>query len=128
MQSCMLCRQSTTTFEALGATVAALTSQILKKNQEMIDKNELSFDLLHDAGNTYADKLGLRFTVPSAVQDIYNQFGIDLPGGNGDNSGTLPMPGRFVIDQGGIVRAVDVHPDYTRRPEPEKTIEGLKAL
>ena len=114
--------------EALGATVAALTPQIPKKNQEMIDKNELSFDLLHDAGNTYADKLGLRFTVPSVAQNIYNQFGINSPGGSSDDSGTLPMPGRFVIDQGCIVRAADVNPDYTRRPEPEKTIEDLKAL
>jgi hypothetical protein len=38
------------------------------------------------------------------------------------------MPGRFVIDQGGIIRAIDVHPDYTRRPELEKTIEDLKVL
>ena len=81
----------------------------------MIDKNELSFDLLHDAGNTYADKLGLRFTVPSVVQNIYNQFGNDSPGGSSDDSGTLPLPGRFVVDQGGIIRAVDVDPDYTRR-------------
>ena len=85
-------------------------------------------DLLHDAGNTYADKLGLRFTVPSVVQNIYNQFGIDSPGGNSDDSGNLPMPGRFVIDQGGIVRAVDVDSDYTRQSEPEKTSEDLKAL
>ena len=70
----------------------------------------------------------MRFTVPSVVQNIYNQLGIDLPGGNSNDSGTLPMPGRFVIDQGGIVRAVDVDPDYTRRLESEKTIEDLKAL
>lgn len=100
--------------EALGATIAASTPQVPKKNQEMIDKNELSFDLLHDAGNTYADKLGLRFSVPSVVQNIYNQFGIDSPGGNSDDSGTVPMPSRFVIDQGGIVRAIEVDPDYTR--------------
>ncbi|MEC7535709.1 MAG: redoxin domain-containing protein [Pseudomonadota bacterium] len=114
--------------EALGATVAALTPQIPKKNQEMIDKNELSFDLLHDAGNTYAEKLGLRFTVPSVAKNIYNQFGINSPGGSSDNSGTLPMPGRFVIDRGCIVRAVDVDPDYTRRPEPDKTIGDLEAI
>ena len=113
--------------EALGATAAALTPQIQKKNQEMIDKNELSFDLLHDAGNTYVDKLGLRFTVPSVIHNIY-KFGINSPGGNSDDSGTLPMPGRFVIDQGCIVRAVGVDPNHTRRPEPEKTIEDLKAL
>lgn len=56
--------------EALAATVAALTPQIPQKNQEMIDKNELSSDLLHEAGDTYADKLGLRFTVPLVVQNI----------------------------------------------------------
>jgi hypothetical protein len=38
------------------------------------------------------------------------------------------MPGRFVIDRAGIVRAVDVDPDYTRRPEPQKTLDDLAAL
>ena len=66
-----------------------MTPQIPQKNQEMIDKNKLSFTLLHDAGNTYADKLGLRFTVPSVAKNIYNQFGINSPGGSSDNSGTL---------------------------------------
>jgi peroxiredoxin len=114
--------------EALGATVVALTPQSPEKNQAMIDKNDLSFDLLHDIGNDYANQLGLRFTVPVPVQEVYSEFGIDLPGHNRDNSWSLPMPGRFVIDQGGIIRAIDVHPDYTRRPEPEKTIEDLKVL
>lgn len=114
--------------EGAGASIVALTPQMPAKNQAMIDKNELSFDLLHDKGNEYANKLGLRFTVPKPVQEIYSEFGIDLPGHNGDESWTLPLPGRFVIDQGGIVRSVDVDPDYTRRPEPETTIAALKAL
>jgi peroxiredoxin len=93
--------------EALGATVVALTPQSPEKNQAMIDKNDLSFDLLHDIGNDYANQLGLRFTVPLPEQEVYSEF---------------------VIDQGGIICSVDVHPDYTRRPEAEKTIEDLKAL
>jgi peroxiredoxin len=40
--------------EVLGATVVALTPQSTKKNRAMIDKNDLSFDLLHDIGNDYA--------------------------------------------------------------------------
>ena len=52
----------------------------------MIDKNDLSFDLLHDIGNDYANQLGLRFTVPVPVQEVYSEFGIDLPGHNGDSS------------------------------------------
>ena len=38
------------------------------------------------------------------------------------------MPGRFVVDSGGIVRAADVDPDYERRPEPQKTVDDVKAL
>ena len=114
--------------EALGATLVALTPQTPDKNQTMIDRNDLSFDLLHDIGNDYARQLGLRFVVPTPVQEIYSEFGIDLPGHNGDASWTLPLPARLVVDQQGIVRAADIDPDYTRRPEPEKTIEDLKAF
>ena len=38
------------------------------------------------------------------------------------------MPGRFVIDAEGIIRASDVSPDYTRRPEPKKTLDEVAAL
>ncbi len=38
------------------------------------------------------------------------------------------MPARFVIDQGGVVRAVDADPDYTVRPEPEETLAKVRAL
>ncbi|CAN0381517.1 unnamed protein product, partial [Phaeothamnion confervicola] len=34
----------------------------------------------------------------------------------------------IVIDQGGIVRAVEVDPDYTVRPEPAATLEVVKKL
>ncbi len=38
------------------------------------------------------------------------------------------MPVRFVIDTLGVIRAVDVDPDYEHRPEPEKTVDDVKAL
>lgn len=112
----------------LGATLVALTPQTPDKSHPMVEKHQLSFDLLSDKNNAYAAELGLVFTIPQAVQEVYSAFGIDVPGHNGDDSWTLPMPGRFVIDSGGIVRAVDVHPDYTTRPEPEKTLDDLRAL
>ncbi len=94
----------------------------------MIEKNGLEFDILSDAGNDYAAALGLRFTLPPELQAIYRGFGIDLPACNGDDSWTLPMPARFVIDRTGLVRAADVDPDYTVRPEPEKTLADVLAL
>ncbi len=84
--------------------------------------------MLRDHGNQVAEKYGLVFTLPEDLQAIYTKFGIDLPKGNGDGTWRLPVPARFVIDRGGIIRAADADPDYTRRSEPSETVEQLKAL
>ncbi len=84
--------------------------------------------MLSDPGNAYAAELGLRFEISPGVKEIYGGFGIDLPKVNGDDSWTLPIPARLVVDSGGIVRAADIDVDYTRRPEPDKTVADVKAL
>lgn len=38
------------------------------------------------------------------------------------------MPARLIVDRDGIIRYADINPDYTVRPEPEETLEALKAL
>jgi len=38
---------------------------------------------------------------------------------NGDASWTLPIPARFLIDRGGIIRWAEADPGYTTRPEPD---------
>jgi peroxiredoxin len=62
------------------------------------------------------------------VQAVYSKLGIDLPRAIGDGSWRLPIPARIVVDPRGIVRSVDADPDYTRRPEPARTVEILKRL
>lgn len=112
----------------LGATMVALTPQLPEHNQTMTDKNALNFHLLSDPGNAYAAELGLRFELPEDVKEIYGGFGIDLPKYNGDDSWSLPVPARLVVDTTGVIRAADVDVDYTRRPEPSKTVADLKAI
>jgi peroxiredoxin len=112
----------------LGATIVAITPQLVEASRSLIEKQKISFDLLSDPGNAYAAKLGLRFTLPDDLKAVYLGFGNDLAVRNGEGSWTLPMPGRFVVDRGGIVRAADVDPDYERRPEPQQTIDDVKAL
>ena len=75
-----------------------------------------------------AKRFGLVFPLPDALREIYRKIGIDLAQANGDESWTLPMPARYVVDRQGVVRAADVHPDYTRRTEPEATLAALRAL
>jgi peroxiredoxin len=38
------------------------------------------------------------------------------------------MPARLIIDPNGIIRYVEINPDYTERPEPEDTMTALKEI
>jgi len=116
------------TLKELNATIVAITPQLAEASRSLIEEQGISFDLLSDPGNAYAAELGLRFTLPDDLKAVYLGFGNDLAVRNGEASWTLPMPGRFVVDRGGIVRAADVDPDYEHRPEPQKTIDDVKAL
>ena len=116
------------TLKELGATIVAITPQLAEAGRSLSEKQRISFEVLSDPGNSYAAKLGLRFTLPDDLRAVYLGFGLDLAVSNGEGSWTLPMPGRFVTDPAGIVRAADVDPDYERRPEPQKTVEDVKGL
>ncbi len=121
-------QQVTGALKELGATICAITPQPPEAGRPLIEKHRITFDLLSDRGNEYAAKLGLRFKLPDDLKAVYLSFGNDLAERNGEDSWTLPMPGRLVVDAKGILRAVDVDPDYRYRPEPEKTVDDVKAL
>ena len=114
--------------EELGATLVAITPHNAENSLRMIDRHKLGFEMLSDPGNTYAARLGLRFQVPEELKEIYLSLGIDLEESSGSPDWTLPVPARIVVDRTGIVRATDIDVDYTRRPEPEKTIADVVAL
>lgn len=94
----------------------------------MAEKNNLTFDVLRDKGNQVAVKFGLRFALPDYLREVYQGFGLDLERYNGDDTWTLPMPARYVVNQAGIIAAADFDPDYTHRPEPEKTVRDLQNI
>jgi peroxiredoxin len=71
---------------------------------------------------------GLVYTLPDDLRRVYLELGIDLTKANGDESWTLPMPARFVVDRDGIIRSAAADPDYTHRPEPANTIALLRNL
>ena len=121
-------QQSLAEIRAAGANVVAVSPQREAYLRQMADKNHLEFDLLRDEGNVVAEQFGLVFSLPADLREVYTTFGVDLARFNGDDSWTLPMPGRFVIDQRGIIRHVDVDPDYTIRPDPAETVAVLKSL
>ena len=106
----------------------AISPQQSKFNREFVEQKKFTFDLLSDPRNQTAKAYGLVYTLPEDLRKIYLQFGIDVPKHNGDDSWTLPLPARYIIDRNGIVRYAEVSVDYTVRPEPENTITALKEL
>ena len=114
--------------KSAGAAFIAISPQLAEFNREFREQKKFTFDLLSDPGNQTAKAYGLVFSLPEDLRKVYLQFGIDLPKHNGDDSWTLPLPARYIIDREGIVRYAEVNADYTVRPEPESTIAALKEL
>ena len=94
-------------------------------SRKSIRTNGLDFPILSDPGNETAAAFGLRFALPGYLVDLYKSLKNDLPAFNGDTSWTLPMPGRFVVGQDGVIRYAEVNPDYTHRPEPADMLAVL---
>jgi peroxiredoxin len=113
---------------SFGASLVAVSPQLEEFNRRFARERRLTFQLLGDPGNRVARKFSLVFQLPEELRKVYLSFGVDLERFNGDESWTLPMPARFVIDQSGIIRSADVSADYTIRPEPGDTIKVLGCL
>ena len=113
-------------FEALGASLVAISPQTAANSRKSMRQNELGFPILSDPHNDVAAAFGLRFALPDYLVELYKTLKNDLPAFNGDGSWTLPMPGRFVIAQDGTVLYAEVNPDYTKRPEPEDMLPALR--
>ncbi len=121
-------KKTTAEFKALGATFIAISPQLQSFNRELREEKKLTFEILSDPGNEVAQRYGLTFKLPEDLKEIYLKFNIDLEKYNGDDSWTLPLPARLVIDQEGIIRYAAINADYTVRPDPEETIAALKNI
>lgn len=108
--------------------MVAISPQLIELSLALVKAKQLTFEILSDPGNAVAQKFGLVHTLPEDLRKIYLQFGIDLPKHNGDDSWTLPLAARFIIDREAVIRYAEVDADYTVRPDPEHTLDALKSI
>lgn len=111
---------------ALGANLVAVSPQTASNSRKSTRQNNLTFPVLNDTHNDVAAAFGVRYQMPDYLIELYKSLKNDLPGFNGDDSWTLPMPGRFVIDTDGTIIYAEVDPDYTNRPETELLLPSLQ--
>jgi peroxiredoxin len=120
--------KSAADFNAAGASLVLISPQLEEHNQAIAQDKKLVVPILSDPGNQVAQAYGLRYEYPEDLKQLYQQFGIHLNQYNGDDSWSLPMPARLIIDTQGIIRYAEINPDYTQRPEPEGTLAVLNSL
>lgn len=121
-------QQALPEIQAQGASLVAISPETPDNSLSTAEKHSLAFEVLSDAQNQVARQFGLVFTVPEALREVYQSFGIDLPASNGDDSFELPLPATYIVNTDGTVVDGFVEVDYRQRQDPEAIIQALKQL
>ena len=78
--------------------------------------------MLSDAGNTIAGKLGVLTEATEEAKASQAALGLDVAASNADGTAVVPMPTTVIVDGSGLIRWIDVHPDYVTRSEPAEVL------
>jgi peroxiredoxin len=114
---------------AAGVHLVAISPETPDTSLTSVEKAELTFSVLSDAGNAVANAFGIVHDVAPEIRAIYAKNGNDLAARTAQDEQhlTLPLPATFVIDQQGEVRFAFVAADYTRRAEPAEVLAAARA-
>jgi peroxiredoxin len=110
---------------ARGASLIAISPQAPDASLSLTDKLSLEFDLLSDLDQSVSQRWRLQFELPAELHDTYRSMGMALDEHNADGSWRIPIPATFVLDDGGVVRARHVDPNYRERMDPADVVAAL---
>ncbi|MEV6175229.1 peroxiredoxin-like family protein [Streptomyces sp. NPDC051954] len=103
----------------------AISPQAPDGSLTMQEANELTYTVLSDPGNQIAGTLGILTRPSDDARAAQESLGVDIAGGNADGTDSLPMPTVVIVDAAGIIRWIDVHPNYATRTETEEILGAL---
>jgi peroxiredoxin len=104
----------------------AVSPQTPDGSLSMQEKNELTFTVVSDPGNTLARELGILTAPSDKVKAVQLKLGLDITKANADGTAALPMPATLILDATHVVRWIDVHPDYSTRSEPAQILAAIQ--
>jgi peroxiredoxin len=108
-----------------GISLIAISPQAPDGSLSTKESKELTFTVLSDPGNQIAGQLGILTAPSDGTRAAQLQLGLDLTQVNADRTTALPMPTVVIADAGGVIRWIDVHPDYTTRTEPGQVLQAV---
>lgn len=111
-----------------GMELIAVSPQKPDGSLTSTQSNELTFSVASDPGNQIAAAVGI-LTQPSPDSIAAQiKLGLDLSELNADGGRTLPMPTVVVVDAAGVIRWIDVHPNYTSRSEVAEILAAVDTV
>jgi peroxiredoxin len=132
---CPYCNLTLRTYQAelvpalaeAGVGLIAITPEKPDGSLSLQETAELTFTILTDPGNQIAGQLGIAITPPAEVTAAQAALGLDLTQRNADGTTRIPMPAVAIVDAAGVIRWIDVHPDYTTRTDPAEVLRTVAA-
>ncbi|MGH7244101.1 MAG: peroxiredoxin-like family protein [Phycisphaerales bacterium] len=115
-------------FDALGATVVAISPQTMDHSAAMTEKDGVKFHMLSDAGFKVGEMYGVRYEVPPTMKEQFKKYKLDLSKYNGGEGDALPLTATYVIDQKGVIRYAFLDADYTRRASPDDLLAAIREI
>jgi peroxiredoxin len=111
-----------------GIPLVAISPQTPDGSLSTQETKELTFTVLSDPGNQIAGQLGILTAPSEGTRAAQLQLGLDVTKVNADGTTALPMPTVIVADAAGVIRWIDVHPDYTTRTEPDQVLQAITQM
>lgn len=115
-------------FQKAGASIFALSPEVLNEATLTVDKNGLGFPVATDEDLAVAKSFGLVFELDDELQALYKQFEHPLSAKNTNGLWQLPVPATYVIDQDMRVSFASVNLDYRERIEPSVVLEHIRGM
>ena len=111
-----------------GVGLIAISPQKPDGSLSAQESNELTYTVVSDPANRIADSLGIVIQQPSEVVAAQANLGLKLAEANAEGDTGLPMPTVLVVDARGVIRWIDVHPNYTGRSEVADILAAVSAI
>jgi peroxiredoxin len=108
-----------------GIGLIAISPQTPDGSLSTKEAKELTFTVLSDPGNQLAGQLGILTAPSDGARAAQLQLGLDLTQVNADGTTALPMPTVIIAGADGVIRWIDVHPDYTTMAEPGQVLQAV---